>query len=82
MLEDDNEVEDWRRVYCVHPMDELREAFGEFRLETTPIKFFQQMRMSTDTFDFILAKVEGKLRRKRTCKLSITLPKKLYVTLR
>lgn len=55
-----------RRKYCAHPINTTRFVFGEFHhlyndLRKYPQKFFDYMRMESDTFDYILLKISDML---------------------
>lgn len=90
MLENEDDEADQNRRnrrYSVHPLFVVRSRHGEFHhlycdLRRHPDRFFEFMRMSVQTFDFILAKVETHLLRKKTCMVPITPAERLYVTIR
>lgn len=69
-------------------MNKKRNEFGEFHhiyneLKRDSERFFNFLRMSRETFDFILSKVKFKLTKKTTnFKKPISATERLYVTLR
>lgn len=88
--EDEEEVyrrRNRRREYSVHPVNVVRGQYGEFHhlyrdLRNHPERFFELMRMSIRTFNFILTRIQTKILRKRTCEMPITPAERLYVTIR
>lgn len=72
----------------VHQLNQSRLKFGEFHhlyygLRCNPSRFFEFLRMSVETFDYILARVENRLRKKSSnFKQPISPAERLYVTLR
>lgn len=55
-----------RRRKTIHPLNKKRSQFGEFHhlyndLRKDKFRFFQYMRMSMETFDYILSKIGDKV---------------------
>lgn len=55
----------------VHPINRRRKIYGEyhhlfFDLRNSPTRFFEYLRMSIETYDFILTKISHRIRRKTT----------------
>lgn len=60
-----------KRRYGVHPVNRYRNEYGEFhhlykQLKKYPERFFQYMRMSVETFDLLLQKVERNIEKLTT----------------
>lgn len=76
------------RQYDVHPLNKGKEQKSEFEnlypdLRKHPVKFFEYMRMSIETFDMILARIEHRIRKNITnYKRPITPSERLMITLR
>ncbi|CAI6362415.1 unnamed protein product [Macrosiphum euphorbiae] len=72
----------------VHPIDRRRKIYGEFHhlffdLKKSPTRFFEYLRMSIETYDFILTKICHRIRKKTTnFKKPISPAERLYVTIR
>ncbi|CAI6357117.1 unnamed protein product [Macrosiphum euphorbiae] len=62
----------------VHPINRRRKIYGEFHH-----LFFEYLRMSIETYDFILTKICHRIRKKTTnFKKPISPAERLYVTIR
>lgn len=77
------------KLFGAHPINRKRKEFGEFHnlygeLRNYPDKFYAYTRMSIDTFDYILNKIELKLTKHWTnfIKTPILPCEQLIVTLR
>lgn len=77
------------RQYNVHPINKRREMMGQYhnlflKLKNYPNKFFEYLRMSLSTFNYILKKVASHLTKKWTNFLHqpIQAEERLVVTLR
>lgn len=72
----------------VHPINRTRKMYGEFHhlyadLRKSPTKFFEYLRMSIGTYDFILKRIGKRIQKKKTnFKKPISPAERLYVTLR
>lgn len=77
-----------KRRKAVHEVNKNRLVYGEFyhlypELRQDSARFFEFLRMSINTFDYILMKVKDRLQKKTTnFKAPISPEEKLYVTLR
>lgn len=77
-----------RKRCAVHELNQDRAIYGEFHhlykgLRRNPERFFEFLRMSVETFDYILGRVKHRLKKKVTnFKKPISPAERLYVTLR
>ncbi|XP_069601629.1 uncharacterized protein [Ranitomeya imitator] len=78
----------WRRCFWRHPIIELRESRGAYHtlygeLNANPDKFPEYTRMSQDSFQELLGRVKGAIRRQDTqLRRAIPAEERLLVTLR
>lgn len=69
-------------------MNKCRTKFGEFHhvyknLRQHPDRFFKFLRMSIETFDFLVSKIKDRISKKKTnFKEPISATERTYVTLR
>ncbi|CAH1979246.1 unnamed protein product [Acanthoscelides obtectus] len=94
ILIDSNPYMKWKlfleksRRYGIHPINKRRKKFGEFHhlyveLREYPEKFFEYLRMSISTYDFLLSKVNRRFTKIMTNYRSpISAEERLVVTLR
>ena len=72
----------------IHPINRRRLIYGEYHhlytdLRKSPDKFFDYLRMSVNTYDFILSKINHRIRKKiSNFKKPISPAERLYVTIR
>lgn len=72
----------------VHDLNKNRATYGEYhhlyrQLRGDPVRFFQFLRMSVETFDYILDIIKHRLKKKTTnFKKPISPSERLYVTIR
>jgi len=76
-----------RRRYHVHPVIIDRPMEGEFctlfsKLREHDSKFFDYFKMSIQSFDELLAKLEDSLKRQNTFRIPVSPSERLAVTLR
>lgn len=77
-----------KRRKAVHEVNKMRYVYGEFhqlypQLRQDSARFFEFLRMSIETFDYILTKIKDRLRKKITnFKSPVSPEEKLYVTIR
>jgi hypothetical protein len=77
-----------KKIHGIHPINQLRNVYGEFhhlywQLRKYPERFFEYLRMSVETFDFILSRVSHRLQKQTTnYRQSISSAERLVVTIR
>lgn len=77
-----------RRIHWVHPILRQRQSVGGFytlmsSLREDDTKFYTYFRMSKDTFDFLLQRLDTDLRKQDTCmRKAISPEEKLAITIR
>ena len=77
-----------KRIHWVHPILRQRESFGAFHtlissLREDDSKFYTYFRMSIDTFDYLLHKLDTDLKKQDTNMRNAISPKeKLAITIR
>lgn len=77
-----------KKRQAVHKMNQCRGTYGEFHhvykdLRQHPDRFFKFLRMSVETFDFLVSKIMNRITKKTTnFKKPISATERTYVTLR
>lgn len=77
-----------KKRVAVHPINRRRKIYGEYHhlyndLRKSPERFFEYLRMSVETYDFILCKISHRIKKKTTnFKKPISPAERLYVTIR
>jgi hypothetical protein len=60
-----------KKEMCFNPINQIRSSYGKFhhlylQLRTFPDRFFQYLRMSIETCDALLAKVDDRIQKQTT----------------